>query len=29
MTHSEILNKFTYAIKLIQNGWIMDEYILK
>jgi hypothetical protein len=28
MTHSEILNKFTYAIKLIENGWIMDEYIL-
>ncbi len=28
MTHSEILNKFTYAIRLIENGWIMDEYIL-
>lgn len=26
---SDIINKFTYAIKFIQNGWIMDEYILK
>ena len=28
MTNAEILNKFTYAIRLIQSGWIMDEYIL-
>jgi hypothetical protein len=28
ITNSEILNKLTYAIRLIQNGWIMDEYIL-
>lgn len=28
MTHSDMLNKFTYAIKLIENGWIMDEYLL-
>jgi hypothetical protein len=26
---SSIINKFTYAIKLIHNGWIMDEYVLK
>jgi len=26
---STIINKFVYAIKLIENGWTMDNYLLK
>ena len=27
--NSYIISKLFYAIKLIKNGWIMDEFILK
>lgn len=29
LSHADILNKLNYSLKLIENGWIMDEYLLK